>query len=415
VPAGRARERVERALDQAEARADLGAFWALDRPCALAAADRVSARGPLAGVPVAVKDLFDVAGLPTTAGLPGPAAPARADAEAVARLRRAGAVPIGKTAMDPLGCTTGGQAPGFPPCVNPVDAALSPGGSSAGSAVAVAAGIVPLALATDTAGSARIPAAYCRIVGFRPTLASIPRAGVVPAMPAFDTAAVVADCVDRCADAYAALSGAPVAPPERPPVIALLVDLLEESDAAVAAACRAAVDALARDGVEVAELALGWRPRGFGVVLAHELARTWKDRVDREPGRYTDVIRDTVAFGATRAAEAERAGARLLEERAAVADRFAGFDAVACPTVPIPAPARDDESVAVSTRFTRIFNALDWPALSVPIAAAGVAPVALQLAPPPPRLAASPSQVAAPPPRLAGLFEAARRFERVAS
>jgi aspartyl-tRNA(Asn)/glutamyl-tRNA(Gln) amidotransferase subunit A len=395
-----ARERVARALDDAEARADLGAFWALDRDGALAAADGVTATGPLAGVPVAVKDLFDLAGLPTTAGLSGPVSPARRDAEAVARLRRAGAVPIGKTAMDPLGCTTGGQAPGFPPCLNPVDAALSPGGSSSGSAVAVAAGIVPLALASDTAGSARIPAAYCGITGFKPTLESFPRAGVVPAMPAFDAVAVVADSVDRCADTYEALSGVPVPPPPaRPPVVALLADLLDVSDAAVAGACRAAADALAHDGVEVAEVALGWQPRGFGVVLAHELARTWKERVDREPGRFTDVIRDTIAFGAARGAEADGVLARLGAERADVASRFARFDVVVCPTVPTPAPAREDESVAVSTRFTRLFNALDWPALSIPVAAGDVAPVAVQ--------------VAAPPAGLAGLFELARRLERV--
>jgi len=395
-----ARERVARALDEAEARAHLGAFWALDRHGALNAADGVEAAGPLAGMPVAVKDLFDQAGLPTTGGLPGAAPPARCDAEAVARLRRAGAVPIGKTAMDPLGCTTGGQAPGFPPCLNPIDPALSPGGSSSGSAVAVAAGIVRLALGSDTAGSARIPAAYCRIVGFKPTLDCFPRDGVVPVMPAFDTPAVLGDSVERCAQGYSALSGRPPPPLGRPPVVALLGDLLDESDPAVAGACRAAVEGLARDGVDVEEVPLDWRPHGLGVALAHELAETWKERVDREPDRFTDVIRETIAFGVAKGPdEHRRVMNRLSEDRDVLARRFARFDAIVCPTVPIPAPAREAEAVRVSTSFTRIFNALDWPAMSIPIPAEGVAPVAMQ--------------VAAPPWRLVALFEVARRLERV--
>ena len=395
----RSRGRVARALGEAEARAGLGAFWALDRRGALEAADGVEAPGPLAGVPVAVKDLFDQAGLPTTGGLPGEVPPARRDAEAVARLRRAGAVPIGKTAMDPLGCTTGGQAPGFPPCLNPIDPALSPGGSSSGSAVAVAAGIVPLALGTDTAGSARIPAAYCGIVGFKPTLDCFPREGVLTVMPSFDTPAVLGESVERCAQAYGALSGEPAPRPlGRPPVVALLGDLLDESDPAVERACRAAVEALGRDAVEVEDVPLDWRPDGLGVALAHELATTWKERVDREPDRFTGVIRETIAFGSARGPdEHRRVMDRLREDRDALTRRWARFDAVVCPTVPIPAPAREDESVRVSTRFTRIFNALDWPALSIPIAVEGVAPVALQ--------------VAAPPSRLGGLFDVARRAE----
>jgi len=123
---------VADALARARRASDLGAFWALDEDGALDAAaelDREGSPGPLAGMPVAVKDLLDVKGLPTTAGLAGEYAPVRADADIVRRLRRAGAVPIGKTAMDPLGCTTGGQAAGFPPCLNPLDRELSPGGS----------------------------------------------------------------------------------------------------------------------------------------------------------------------------------------------------------------------------------------------------------------------------------------------
>jgi aspartyl-tRNA(Asn)/glutamyl-tRNA(Gln) amidotransferase subunit A len=394
-----ARERVARALDSAEARSDLGAFWALDRAGALDAAGRGDPAGALAGMPVAVKDLFDQAGLPTTAGLPGRMDPAGADAEAVSRLRRAGAIPIGKTAMDPLGCTTGGQAPGFPPCINPVDAALSPGGSSSGSAVAVAAGIVPLALGTDTAGSARIPAAYCGITGLKPAHDAVPRRGCVRVMPGFDTPGLLGDSVERCVLGYAALAAE--APPEAPGgrlAIALLGDLLDESDPAVAAACRAVLVDLGAEA-EVEEVPLGWRPDGFGAALAYELAKTWGETADREPERFTDLIRSTIEFGAgLPSAEHRRIVEQFGEDGALLARRFRRFDALACPTVPIPAPAREAESVKVSTSFTRIFNALDWPAISVPLPRAGARPIGIQ--------------VAGPPSRLGAVIEVARRIER---
>jgi aspartyl-tRNA(Asn)/glutamyl-tRNA(Gln) amidotransferase subunit A len=377
---GETRERVTRALEQAEARSGLGAFWALDRDGALAAADDVDAAAPLAGTPVAIKDLFDMRGLPTTAGVPGPTEPAGEDADLVARLRLAGAIPLGKTAMDPLGCTTGGQAPGFPPCVNPLDAELSPGGSSAGSAVAVAAGIVALALGTDTAGSARIPAAYCGIVGFKPAHDGLPRDGSVRVMPTFDTAGLLGDSVDRCVSAYAALGGDLPAAPEPPPAVALLTDLVDGSDPAVAGICREIAEAIGAH-----EARLDWKPDGFGAALARDLADNWAERVEREPDRFTDVIRDTIAFGSG-VDPTQRDW--IIDGFRAASARLAGrLGVVLCPTVPVPAPRREDETVKVSTSFTRIFNALDWPALSIPAGRHGGAPIAVQVAAPPDRLA----------------------------
>jgi Asp-tRNA(Asn)/Glu-tRNA(Gln) amidotransferase A subunit family amidase len=390
-------ERVERALDAAEAREELGAFWALDRERALRAAaehdgEAPGRRGPLAGVPVAVKDLYDVTGMPTTAGLSGSVPPARADAELVRRLRAAGGVPIGKTAMDPLGASTGGQAPGFPDCLNPLDPALSPGGSSSGSAVAVAAGIVPLAVGSDTAGSTRVPAAYCAIVGLRPALGWLPRRGMVRSMPSFDAPGLLARSVEDCIDALAALSkrGSASAPRARL-TVALLVDLVDESDAGVARACREAGALLAgQDGVELREERLDWRAEGFGKALAFELAETWGERVDADPSRFTELIRGTVGFGRkTGRDEYDRALARLSAVRRGVARRVAGVDAVLCPTVPVPAPDRDAESVGVSTSSTRLFNALNWHAVSLPAGRDDAGrPIAVQVAAPPPRLAA---------------------------
>jgi Asp-tRNA(Asn)/Glu-tRNA(Gln) amidotransferase A subunit family amidase len=401
-------ERVERALAAAVARTDLGAFWALDRDGARRAADELDGRagargGPLAGVPVAVKDLYDVAGMPTTAGLSGSVRPARGDAELVRRLRAAGAVPIGKTAMDPLGASTGGQAPDFPACLNPIDPALSPGGSSSGSAVAVAAGIVTLALGSDTAGSTRIPAAYCGIVGLKPALGWLPRRGIVPAMPSFDAPGLLARSVGECAEALAVLSArGPSAAPQRRLAVALLVDLLEASDASVARACREVAARLASErGLQARDERLEWRAGGFGKALAFELAETWGERVDTDPARFTEVIRGTVEFGRSCGREEyRRALAGLTRARRSMARRFAGVDAVLCPTTPVPAPDREAESVAVSTSFTRLFNALNWHALSLPAGRDETGrPIGVQ--------------VAAPPSRLGAALAVARRLERV--
>jgi aspartyl-tRNA(Asn)/glutamyl-tRNA(Gln) amidotransferase subunit A len=399
-------ERVERALAAAEARTELGAFWALDSERARRAAGELDAggrRGPLAGLPVAVKDLYDVARMPTTAGLGGSVAPARADAELVRRLRAAGAVPIGKTAMDPLGASTGGQAPGFPDCLNPLDPALSPGGSSSGSAVAVAAGIVPLALGSDTAGSTRVPAAYCGIVGLKPALGRLPRRGMVPAMPSFDAPGLLARSVADCVDALAALSARGARPSPRGQLtVSLLADLVEASEPSVARACREASALLAAErGIELREERLEWRAGGFGKALAFELAETWGERVDADPARFTELIRGTVDFGRrTGRDEYENALARITSARRGLVRRFAGVDAFLCPTTPVPTPDRDAETVAVSTSFTRLFNALNWHALSLPAGRDGAGrPIAVQ--------------VAAPPPRLGAALAVARRLERV--
>src|SRR5260370_36665162 len=152
---------------------------------ALAEASRLAqtdgATKPLYGVPVAVKDNIDVAGLPTTAGCPAfPYAPQR-DAAVVARLRRAGAIVIGKTNLDQFATGLVGVRTPYGIARNLFDPALIPGGSSSGSAIAVAAGLVPLALGTDTAGSGRVPAGLRKNLGLEPSLRLVSTPGVVPA------------------------------------------------------------------------------------------------------------------------------------------------------------------------------------------------------------------------------------------
>lgn len=157
---------------------------------------------PLFGVPVAVKDNIDAAGLPTTAACPAFSYQPAQDATCVARLRAAGAIVIGKTNLDQFATGLVGVRSPYGIPVNPVRGDLVPGGSSSGSAVAVSAGLVPLALGTDTAGSGRVPAMLNNIVGLKPSLGLISTAGVVPACRTLDCVSVFSLTVD---DAIAAL------------------------------------------------------------------------------------------------------------------------------------------------------------------------------------------------------------------
>lgn len=181
------RERVEQTLEKARRLQSLNTFISLADGAGLEVSEpRRDDR--LLAVPIAVKDNLDVAGLPCTAGTPAlrdwrPPA----DAAVIRRLRQSGAVIVGKTNMHELaaGVTSNNQA--FGPVRNPYDPNLIPGGSSGGSAAAVAAGIVPAALGTDTAGSCRVPASLCGCVGFRPTLGRYPSDGLIPLSLTRDT------------------------------------------------------------------------------------------------------------------------------------------------------------------------------------------------------------------------------------
>jgi allophanate hydrolase len=173
---------------------------------ALAAKDAV--RLPLYGIPVAVKDNIDVAGLPTTAACPAFAYSPSRDATAVARLRAAGAIIIGKTNLDQFATGLVGVRSPYGIPNNPMRADLIPGGSSSGSAVAVSAGLVPLALGTDTAGSGRVPAMLNNIVGLKPSLGLISTTGVVPACRTLDCVSVFSLDVDDAMTALAAMAGA---------------------------------------------------------------------------------------------------------------------------------------------------------------------------------------------------------------
>ncbi len=183
----------------------------LARAAALEAEGRLDR--PLWGVPVAVKDNIDVAGMPTTAACPAFAYMPAEDAVAVARLLAAGAIVMGKTNLDQFATGLVGVRSPYGVPRAPFDATRVPGGSSSGSGVAVAAGIVPVALGTDTAGSGRVPAMFGNIVGLKPTVGAAPSMGVAPACRSIDTISVFARTVDEALGVARVIAGYVAADP----------------------------------------------------------------------------------------------------------------------------------------------------------------------------------------------------------
>src|ERR1700730_5849056 len=182
-----------------------------DEADAIAEAKALAVKGdtslPLYGVPFAVKDNIDVGGMPTTAACPAFAYTAKSDATSVARLRAAGAIVIGKTNLDQFATGLVGVRSPYGVQRSVFDPKLIPGGSSSGSGVAVAAGLVPFSLGTDTAGSGRVPAGLGNCVGLKPSLGMISTAGVVPACRTLDCVSVFALTTDDAVTALAAMTG----------------------------------------------------------------------------------------------------------------------------------------------------------------------------------------------------------------
>src|SRR5712675_1770638 len=200
---------VARSFARIRAHGDPAVFISLrDEQDAVAEARALASRDlPLYGIPVALKDNIDTKGLPTTAACPAFAYRCGVDATAVARLRQAGAIVIGKTNLDQFATGLVGVRSPYGVPRNPLDPKLVPGGSSSGSAVAVATGIVPVALGTDTAGSGRVPALFNNIVGLKPSLGLVSTAGVVPACRTLDCVSVFAHTTDDCSAVLAVMAG----------------------------------------------------------------------------------------------------------------------------------------------------------------------------------------------------------------
>ncbi len=418
LAAGRTTSRalVESALERIADPAGQGAtvFTHVDAARARATADahdRLRAAGtvlsPLAGVPVSVKDLFDVDGEVTRAGstvLAG-APPAQADAVAVARLRHAGAVLIGRTNMSEFAFSGLGLNPHYGTPLSPYgrgkegDARVA-GGSSSGAAASVADGMAAVALGTDTGGSIRIPAAFCGLTGFKPTAARIPKAGAVPLSPTLDSFGPIGNSVACCALIDRLLAGlAPRVPAARHLEgvrLGVLTNYVtDDVEPEVAETIDVALRHLDAAGAIVSEVRFGALDQfpdinryGFSPIEAYAWHRELiaRHRHDYDPRVLTRILRGEPA----RAVDyLDLIAARTAVLEAAEATLWSRFDAVIAPTVPIVpprvAPLAADDAVFAQTnalvlRNPSAFNFLDACALSLPCHHHGAAPVGLMLA-----------------------------------
>ncbi len=297
-------------------------------------------RGPLHGVPIGVKDIFDVAGMPTTGGARSFAhTRPSADAASVARIRAAGAIVLGKTV------TTEFAYRDPAPTRNPWNHDHTPGGSSAGSAAAVAARMAPLALGSQTVGSVLRPAAYCGVVGFKGTHGLVPVAGVIPLAWSLDHVGVLARSVDDAALAMSVLAGRDLAPSAvSAPRLALAPELLARASREVAAQIEAAADAFARAGGTVSKIELppsfrNLAPAGL-TVLEAEAAAYHEPSFAKHAAEYSPEMRSLIEAGLRVSATAYVSANRLrLAFREDVMPLLAAHDALLCPTAPTVAPA----------------------------------------------------------------------------
>ncbi|MFB2533244.1 amidase [Paracoccus sp. p3-h83] len=355
---------------------------------AIAAHDRVKAglgRGPLDGVALAWKDNIDAANMPCQAGsqllahcLPG------ADAPILARATAQGAVCLGKTHMTELAFSGLGLNPMTATPPNGVVAELAPGGSSSGSAVAVALGLAAAAVGSDTGGSIRLPAAWNDLVGFKPAHGRLPMQGVVPLCPRFDVVGPIARTVQDCALVFGLLDARP-APDLRDSSLTgarLLViegaafdqirDLPQQG-------FEGAVDRLAGAGAQISRATLPQVAEALELsplLFAPEAYGIWGATIEAAPDRIWPPIRDRFRGGAgVLAADHVAAWMRLHDLRTAFAAATAGYDAVIWPTSPIlpPDAARllaDADFFAaenlLALRNTRIGNMLDLAAITLP-------------------------------------------------
>ncbi|MCU0559018.1 MAG: amidase [Desulfobacterales bacterium] len=372
-------------------------------------------RGPLHGVPFAVKDIIDAAGIPTTGGsrvwkefVPG------ADAPAVGGLKRAGAVLVGKLNLHELAFGITSRNPHFGPVRNPWDLSASCGGSSSGSAAALAAGLVPLTLGTDTGGSIRIPSALCGVAGLKPTYGLVSREGVLPLAWSMDHVGPMARRAQDLAIALDAMTpkgsaragadaDAPANSAPRPErvfeklVIGIPRAFFDEGLREDIARCvLAAVDHMRLMGARVREIEIpgfAAADRAAFTILFSEAAACLEAHTRRQPEALGAAVMEGVRLGmtipATRYIQALRVRSRAI---AAMERMFADVDLLVAPATMADAHLLEAEEVVVGggltvdvrtamTRYTRFFNLTGHPVLCLPCGFSGRGlPVGMQLA-----------------------------------
>ena len=342
-------------------------------------------RGPLHGVPVAIKDLFDVAGHVTTAGAhPGfHPPPAKADCEVVARLRASGAVLLGKTAVHEWALGVSTLNPHFGPTRNPHDTERIPGGSSGGSGAALAAGLTVLALGTDTGGSIRIPAALCGVVGLKPTYGLVSLRGVTPLSRSLDHAGPMATSVEDAFLLLEGISGFRRETTPRPRILLPKNYFSEDVEPKITDLVRAAAARLGKtESVEVAGVEAAWNANT--VILFSDAAALHENQLKEHPEWFGETLAERMSTG-FKYRGVDYARARDVQrDWTAYLTALLGDDAVlAVPTTPVPATVIGDREGTVlgrlMTRLTAPFNLAGAPVLSVPVGNIGALPVGMQL------------------------------------
>jgi aspartyl-tRNA(Asn)/glutamyl-tRNA(Gln) amidotransferase subunit A len=403
-----ARERLEQALARIADPNGEGARACLTvyRDTARAAADAADGRahsgtslGPLDGVIVSIKDLFDVAGELTRAGsrVLADAPPARADAPVVARLREAGAVIVAKTNMTEFAYSGVGTNPHYGTPGNPADRSRVPGGSTSGGGVAIADAMCEISIGTDTGGSTRIPAALCGVVGFKPTKARVTTQGAFPLSPTLDSVGPIAPTVAACAAADAVLAGEQ----SREIEAASLRDLrfgvpqglpLQDLDQTVATQFAAALKCLAEGGVRFSDEDIDLfeemaRVNSVATIATVEAWLAHRERLATRGDDYDPIVRSRIEKGREVSAAQY---ASMLRDRAELAQamdaRLADLDMLILPTTAIVAPTMAEVSTTESflaqnrllLRNTEIANFFDLCAISLPLAGSGL-PTGLML------------------------------------
>jgi aspartyl-tRNA(Asn)/glutamyl-tRNA(Gln) amidotransferase subunit A len=345
-------------------------------------------RGPLHGIPISIKDLIDIAGLPTTAASRVRAGHiARTDAPAISRLRAAGAIIVGKTNLHEFAFGTTNEDSAFGPSRNPHDPTRSPGGSSGGSAVSVATGMALASLGTDTGGSIRIPAGACGIVGLKPRFGEISCEGVVPLSRTLDHVGPLARSVRDAWILYDVLRGAAREPDDwqpRPEPLTLGVPrryFLERLDPGIEALFAAAIERARNAGHKIHDVDISHSDLIATVYLHTVLADAaayHAPLLDSRGADYMPAVRLRLETGRYVLAE-DYVRAQDMRERlrASVNRALEGVDALALPTLPIPAPPLGAESVpmgeerepvrAAMLRLTQLFNLTGHAAISLPM------------------------------------------------
>ena len=374
-----------------------------------AAADKLIAHGirqsPLAGIPVSVKDLLDVQGEVTRAGskVLSDRPAATQDAAIVARLRRAGAVIVGRTNMTEFAYGGIGYNPHYGTPASPWDRKTGriPGGSSSGAAVSVADGMAHAAIGTDTGGSCRIPAAFCGVVGYKPTANAVPLTGCFPLATSLDSIGPLTRSVACAALVHDIISGA-----EPQPIAEMLLTgqrlllptnlVLDAMDAPVAAAFERALGRLSAAGANIVRARLATLDRhpelfGKGGIGAAECYAHHAQLIAERGEGFDPKVRVRMEIGATQAATDYIALRKLRAELTALFDsETAAYDAVIMPAVPIVAPAialfgphqsfEDYARINAQTlRNTAIANQMDRCSISIPCQAPGEPGVGLML------------------------------------